>query len=93
MTHTEPQNVTGEKKLSIIFTPAEDRTHDPLHANPNLYRAAMKAGLCRKAVQVCYIPNTSTYSGIYCGYLPPSVLVHFKSVRFFSVTVRSFRDG
>ena len=42
-THTEPQNVKGEEKLPIIFTPADDRTHDPLHAHPNLYRAAIKA--------------------------------------------------
>ena len=30
----------------------------------NLYCAAIKAGLYRKAVQVCYKPNTNTYSGI-----------------------------
>ena len=53
--HTEPQNIKGKKQLLIIFTPAEDRTRDPLHAQPNLYRAAIKAGLYRKAVQVCYI--------------------------------------
>ena len=44
-THTEPQNVKGEEKLPIIFTPAENRTRDPLHAHPNLYRAAIKAGV------------------------------------------------
>ena len=49
--HTEAQNVKGEEKLPI-FTPAEDRTRDPLHVHPNLYRAAIKAGLYRKAVQV-----------------------------------------
>ena len=59
-----------------IFTLAEDRTLDPLHA-PNLYRAAINAGLYRKAVQVCYIPNTITYSGIHRGYLPPSVACSF----------------
>ena len=40
--------------MLTIFTPA-DRTRDPLHANPNLYRTAITAGLYRKAVQVCYI--------------------------------------
>ena len=42
-THTEPQNVKGEEKLQITFTPAEDRTRDPLHAHQNLYRAAIKS--------------------------------------------------
>ena len=88
LTHTEPQNVKGEEKLPIIFSPAEDRTHDPLHSNQNLYRAAIKSGLYRKAVQVCYIPNTTTYSGIHRGYLPPSV-----AFQLFSVIVRSFRAG
>ena len=53
-THTEPQNVKGEEKLPLIFTPAEGRTSEPLHANPNLYRAAIKAGLYRKAFQMLY---------------------------------------
>ena len=41
-----------------IFGPylAEDRTRDPPHKNPTLYRVALKAGLYRKAVQMCYIP-------------------------------------
>ena len=52
--HTQPQNVSGGK-MSVIFTPAEDRTLDSLHAHPNLYRAAIKA------VQVCYIHNTTIY--------------------------------
>ena len=77
-THTEPQNVKVEEKLPIIFTPAEDRTLDPLHTHQNLYRAAIKAGLYRKAVRVCYIPNTNTYSGIHRGYLPPSVAGSFQ---------------
>ena len=76
--HTEPQNVKWEEKLPIIFTPAEDRTRDPLHAHPNLYCAAIKAGLYRKAVQVCYIANTTTYSGIHCGHLLPSVAGSFQ---------------
>ena len=75
--------------MPIIFTPAEDQTRDPLHANPNLYRAAIKAGLYHKAVQVCYIPNT-IYSGILRGYLPPSVVGSFQ---FCLVTVMSFRNG
>ena len=49
-THIEPKTFKGEEKLSILFTPAEDRTRDPLHAHQNLYRAAIKAGLYRKAV-------------------------------------------
>ena len=77
-THTEPQNVKGEEKLSIIFSSAEDRTRDPLHANPNFYRAAIKAGLYRKEIQVCYIPNTTTYFSIHRGYLPPSVAGSFQ---------------
>ena len=77
-THTEPQNGKGEEKLPIIFTPAEDRTRDPLHAHPNLYRAAIKAGLYRKALLVCYIPNTTTYSGIHLGWLPPYVASSFQ---------------
>ena len=36
--------------------PAEDRTREPPHKNPTLYHVAIKAGLYRKAVQVCYIP-------------------------------------
>ena len=93
-THTEQQNVKGEEKLPIIFTSAEARTRDPLHANPNLYRAAIKSGLYRKAVQVCYIFNTTTYSGIHGGYLPHSVADSFQICNIcFSVTVRSFRDG
>ena len=92
--HTEQQNVKGEEKLPVIFTPAADRTRDSLHTHPNLYRVAIKAGLYCKEVQVYYIPNTTIYSGIHRGYLPLLLLVHFKSVTFgFSVTVRSFRDG
>ena len=66
-THTEPHYVKGEEKLPIIYTPAEYRPREPLHANPNLYCAGIKA------VQVCYIPYTSTYCGI-----PPSVAGSFQ---------------
>ena len=59
-TQTEPQNIKGEENLNIILTPARDGTRDTLHAHPNLYRAAIKAGLYRKVVQVWYIPNTTT---------------------------------
>ena len=38
----------------------------------------IRAGLFRKAVQVCYIPNTTIYSGIHRGYLPPSVAGSFQ---------------
>ena len=36
--------------------PAEDRIRDPPYKHTALYRVAIKAGLYRKAVQVCYIP-------------------------------------
>ena len=49
------------KKCLSPFAPAEDRTRDPPHKNPTLYRVAIKAGLYRKAVQVCYISNTTTF--------------------------------
>ena len=48
-------NVTGEEKF-FGPDPAEDRTRDPPHKNQTLYRVAIKAGLYRKTVQVCYIP-------------------------------------
>ena len=40
------------KKNIFRPDPAEDRTRDPPHKNPTLYRVAIKAGLYRKAVQV-----------------------------------------
>ena len=55
----------------------EDRIRAPLHANLFLYRAALKAGSDRMAVQDCYIPNTTTYSDINRGYLSPSVAGSF----------------
>ena len=61
-THTEPQNVKREEKLPIIFTPAEDRTRDTLHTKSLLRR--YKSWLVPQGVQVCYKPNTNTYSGI-----------------------------
>ena len=78
----------------IIFTPAEDRTRDPLHAHPKLYRAAIKAGLCGKGstsvIHLTLLHIPASIVGTYRLLLP----VHFKSVRFgFPVTVRSFRDG
>ena len=79
--HTVPQNVKREEKSEN-----EDRTSDPLPANPNLYRAAIKADFNRKAAQVCYIHNTITYSGVHRGYLPPSVAGSFQicKICFFS---------
>ena len=50
---------TGEKNL-IPLALAEDRTREPPNVKPTLYRVAIKAGLYNKAVQVCYIPNTTT---------------------------------
>ena len=45
-----------QAKENIFGPDPEDRTRDPPHKNPTLYRVAIKAGLYRKAVQVCYIP-------------------------------------
>ena len=44
------------KKLEIIFFP--NRGSNPVRwtQSPTLYHVAIKAGLYRKAVQVCYIP-------------------------------------
>ena len=50
--------VTGEKTL-FTFTAAEDRTCDPPHAKPTLYHVTV---LYCKSVQVCLMPNTTTYS-------------------------------
>ena len=45
------------KKNIFRPDPAEDRTRETPHKDPaTLYRVAIKAGLYRKAVQVCYIP-------------------------------------
>ena len=48
-------NVTGEETI-FRPDPAEDLTRDPPHVKRTLYHVAIKAGLYRKAVQVCYIP-------------------------------------
>ena len=48
---------TGEKNANAA---AEDRIPDPPHVKQILFRVPIKAGLYRKAVQVCYIPNTTT---------------------------------
>ena len=53
-------NVTGEEKI-FSPNPAEDRTRDPSHKNPTLYRIAIKAGLYRKAVQVFIYVYPVTY--------------------------------
>ena len=42
------------KKNIFRPDPAEDRTRNPPYKNPTLYRVAIKAGLYRMAVQVCY---------------------------------------
>ena len=44
--------------MEITFFP--DRGSNPVRwtQSPTLYRVAIKAGLYRKAVQVCYIPIT-----------------------------------
>ena len=59
-------------KNLIIFAPAEDRTRDRPHKSPTLYRVAIKAGLYRKAVQVCYILNTTTYSALHFRFVSES---------------------
>ena len=79
----------------MILAPAEDRTSVPPHANPNLDRIAINAGLCLYAVQVRYISNTDTYSGFQRWHLPPSVACSFQicKICFCIFMVRSFRDG
>ena len=57
----------GVKIANHLYTGWGSNPWPSLHANPNLYRAAIKAGLYRKVVQVCYISNTTTYSGIHRG--------------------------
>ena len=54
-------SVTGEKML-ITFCPGRGSNRDLLRGSQTLYRIAIKAGLYRKAVQVCIIPNITTYS-------------------------------
>ena len=44
-------NVTGEEKI-FGPDPGEDRTRDPPHKHPTLYRVTIKTGSYRKAVQV-----------------------------------------
>ena len=39
---------------------AGDRTSDPPYVKQTLYHVAIKAGFYHKAVQVCYISNTTT---------------------------------
>ena len=47
--------------MLITFAPVEDRTRHPANAKPTLSNIAIKVGLYRKAVKVCYIPNTTTF--------------------------------
>ena len=49
------QNVTVEK-MEITFFPDRGSNPGRLRDRPTLYHVAIKAGLYRKAVQVCYIP-------------------------------------
>ena len=83
------------RKIVNDLSTAEDRTSVPPHANPNLDSIAINAGLYLQAVQVRYIPNTDTYSGIQRWYLPPSVACSFQicKICFCTFMVRSFRDG
>ena len=67
----------------MILAPAEGRTSVPPHANPNLDRIAINAGLYLYAVQVRYIPNTDSYSDIQRWYLPPSVACSFQICKIF----------
>ena len=47
------------KNMLITFCPGRGSNKDLLRANPTLYRVAVKAGLYRKAIQVCikHIPS------------------------------------
>ena len=42
------------------FCPGRGSNQDLLRGSQTLYRVAIKAGLYRKAVQVCIIPNITT---------------------------------
>ena len=53
--------VTGEN-MHNTFCPGRGANQDLLRGSQTLYRVAIKAGLYRKAVQVCIIPNITTYS-------------------------------
>ena len=44
------------------FCPGRGSNQDLLRGSQTLYRIAIKAGLYRKAVQVCIIPNITTYT-------------------------------
>ena len=52
-------NVIGEKMLNT-FCPGRGSNQDILRGSQTLYRVAIKAGLYRKAVQVCIVPNITT---------------------------------
>ena len=52
-------DVTGEKMLNT-YCPGRGSNQDLLRGSQILYRVALKAGLYRKAVQVCIIPNITT---------------------------------
>ena len=53
-------NITGEKNVNI-FCSSRGSNRDLLRGSQTLYRVAIKAGLYRKTVQVCIIPNNTTY--------------------------------
>ena len=53
------RNATGERMLNT-FCPGRGSNQDLLRGSQTLYRIALKAGLYRKAVQVCIIPNITT---------------------------------
>ena len=46
--------------MLITFCPGRGSNQGLLRANPTLYCVAVKAGLYRKAIQVCIIPSTTT---------------------------------
>ena len=52
--------VTGEKMLNTVC-PVRGSNQDLLCGSQTLYCVAIKAGLYRKAVQVCIIPNITSY--------------------------------
>ena len=64
--------VTGEKKMLIVVCPGWGSNPQPSAQNSTLYRVAIKAGLYRKAVKVCYIHNTTTYSPSIFRFVPES---------------------
>ena len=55
------QHAVTEEKMLNTFCSGRGSNQDLLRGSQTLYRVAIQAGLYRKAVQVCIIPNITTY--------------------------------